>query len=138
MTSPDVEALFAKSVRFARPDELPVFGEEAKASDLCVLEIDGREATTREGLFVSLAESFRFPEYFGHNWDAVEECLGDLSWLRATRFLLVIRHGNAMWDAEPAIARQLTEVWSTVAKSRARDGVRLAMLFIVTNAPVES
>jgi hypothetical protein len=32
-------------------------------------------------LLAQLAEAGRFPDYFGHNWDALAECLCDLSWL---------------------------------------------------------
>src|SRR5262245_8810740 len=36
---------------------------------------------SKEKLFAVLADKLRFPMYFGWNWDALEECLRDLSWL---------------------------------------------------------
>lgn len=32
-------------------------------------------------LFAELSEQLRFPDYFGANWNALEECIRDLSWL---------------------------------------------------------
>jgi len=36
---------------------------------------------SKQRLLAILADKLRFPGYFGWNWDALEECLGDLSWL---------------------------------------------------------
>lgn len=35
---------------------------------------------TKEELFEEFAESANFPGYFGHNWDALFDCLLDFSW----------------------------------------------------------
>ena len=37
--------------------------------------------TTKEELLRELAKELRFPDYFGENWDALWECIRDLSWL---------------------------------------------------------
>jgi hypothetical protein len=39
--------------------------------------IDGSHARTTQGLFAEFATKLRFPDYFGYNWDAFEECLLD-------------------------------------------------------------
>lgn len=36
-----------------------------------------------------LARQLNFPDYFGWNWDALDECLRDLSWLPAGKIVLV-------------------------------------------------
>ncbi|MGW3287700.1 barstar family protein [Streptomyces sp. NPDC001002] len=43
-----------------------------------VHHFDARELTTEERIFGSFAEVLRFPAYFGRNWDALVDCLGDL------------------------------------------------------------
>jgi hypothetical protein len=38
---------------------------------------------TKEALLDELYKGLRLPEYFGENWDALDECIRDLSWLPA-------------------------------------------------------
>lgn len=40
-------------------------------------------------LLAFLAEKIPLPGYFGHNWDALEECLGDLRWFKHPRLELI-------------------------------------------------
>lgn len=37
--------------------------------------------STKGELMNALDEALRLPDYFGGNWDALEECIRDLSWL---------------------------------------------------------
>lgn len=34
-----------------------------------------------DSLFDALSEVMQFPDYFGRNWDALDECICDLCWL---------------------------------------------------------
>ena len=38
----------------------------------------------------AIAAALHFPEWFGGNWDALEDCLGDLSWWRKPPYRLVL------------------------------------------------
>jgi ribonuclease inhibitor len=42
------------------------------------LYIDFGSVSTREQLHQLLAEAFRFPGYYGRNWDAFDECIRDV------------------------------------------------------------
>jgi hypothetical protein len=61
-----------------------------RAEGALVVRIPAK-AKGKEKLLSVLAAKLRFPGYFGHNWDALEECLRDLSWL-ADRPRVVIVH----------------------------------------------
>jgi hypothetical protein len=39
-----------------------------------------------------MAKALSFPDWFGGNWDALEDCLGDLSWRQATGYVLLFRN----------------------------------------------
>lgn len=47
----------------------------------------------KRDLFSVLSQGLNFPGYFGWNWDALEECLRDLSWIEQPRRILLIHEG---------------------------------------------
>jgi len=52
--------------------------------------VEGNKCNTLEGLFSEFAEAFEFPDYFGYNWAAFDECLNDLGWLSSDAYLLLL------------------------------------------------
>jgi RNAse (barnase) inhibitor barstar len=60
----------------------------AGSPDEHVILID-RELRSKEDLLQELAEKARFPSYFGENWDALYDCLNDLSWIQERKVALV-------------------------------------------------
>jgi RNAse (barnase) inhibitor barstar len=63
--------------------------------------LDGAEADTRAGFFTAIARELRFPDYFGHNWDAVYDCLTDFNWLPAAGYGIVLDGYGALATAQP-------------------------------------
>jgi len=60
--------------------------EATRDSGLDVIALDARE-----NLFDSMARALGFPDWFGRNWDALEDVLGDLSWREADGHVLIFR-----------------------------------------------
>lgn len=42
-----------------------------------------------DNLLEQLSEKLKFPNYFGNNWDALNDCLGDLSWIDQRNIIIV-------------------------------------------------
>lgn len=61
------------------------------------------------------AAALRFPAWFGGNWDALADCLGDLSWWPADGYLLLLDHVGAWRAAEPDEFATLLEVLNEAA-----------------------
>ena len=45
----------------------------------------------KDNPFDSLARALAFPDWFGRNWDALEDLLGDLSWRKGDAHVVVFR-----------------------------------------------
>jgi len=73
--------------RARRPDEIL---EVTSGSGLDVVRI-----TIEKNPMQAIATALEFPEWFGRNWDALEDCLSDLSWREAPGRVLVFEHAVA-------------------------------------------
>jgi hypothetical protein len=81
----------------------------------------------KEQLLDQLAQGLGFPSYFGANWDALIDCLGDLSWSRASE--VVIDHGGIP-RLNPRDLRLYLECLIDAADRRAPDKLpRLRIVF---------
>lgn len=81
--------------------------------------VDGRACQTRAAFFEEVARVLKFPSYFGHNWDALVDCLRDV---RAVA--LVVAHAEELLAAEPPA--QLSTLLDIMAIA-AYDGVTLTL-----------
>ncbi|MGP4087237.1 barstar family protein [Streptomyces sp. KR55] len=61
----------------------------------------GRAMGDTDGVFTQFYETLRLPDYFGWNWNALRDCLFDLGWLRATRYLLTIDNSECILSENP-------------------------------------
>ncbi len=65
-------------------------------------EISGRKCATLRGFYGQVAKALSFPDYFGKNLDALDECLADLSWIEKERVALVVREAGEFLKKEKA------------------------------------
>jgi len=79
------------------------------------------KAKGKEKLLGALASKLRFPSYFGHNWDALEECLRDLSWLSDQPRVVIVHEAFPFSSAGDALAIYLGILSDAVAAHSDRD-----------------
>ena len=81
-------------------------------------------------LLDALAQAMQFPEYFERNWDALDECLRDMSWLPAKGYVLFLRDARRLWQQTSDVAGQLVETWLFAAEEWGRSGVPFHLVFV--------
>ncbi|MBN1425603.1 barstar family protein, partial [Candidatus Fermentibacteria bacterium] len=62
----------------------------SERNGLDFIRIDLGAANTGADLLAAFAAALHFPSYFGRNWDALYDCLADLSWRPACGYALLL------------------------------------------------
>jgi RNAse (barnase) inhibitor barstar len=71
---------------------LPEIERAARSHGLIFFHIDLAGVSTKEGFLEIASQALQFPDYFGMNWDAFEECLTDLSWSPGGGYVIVFNN----------------------------------------------
>lgn len=93
------------------------------ATNEMVVRLPGRYPRKHD-LFRALARGLNFPGYFGHNWDALEECLCDLSWLKAPDGIALVHEQLPLADG-----RDRHMYLAILGRAQAVQQVRLRIIF---------
>ncbi|MBM9624824.1 barstar family protein [Streptomyces zhihengii] len=76
-----------------------------------VFELDGSLMQSPVEVFSEFSRKFSFPDYFGENWAALEDCLYDLNWLPAADgYLLVVRDWGMVLNNSPSALPVLVRI----------------------------
>jgi RNAse (barnase) inhibitor barstar len=68
---------------------------ESRASE-CVTRIDGKNCTTKGALFAEFSQKLAFPDYFGKNWSAFEDCISGLEWLPCQSHVIIVEDAECL------------------------------------------
>jgi RNAse (barnase) inhibitor barstar len=91
-----------------------------RAQGWLVVRLQGR-LRRKQDLLRALAKGLKLPTYFGGNWDALEECLRDLSWRgTGTQLVLVHEHAPLADDRQRAIYAQILHNAQTTGQTPLR------------------
>jgi RNAse (barnase) inhibitor barstar len=74
--------------------------------------VRGEACQTKAALFKEFAHALHFPDYFGHNWDAFDECINDLEWLDGSGYVIAVRHAERVLANDDADYAKLIDILS--------------------------
>ncbi|WP_335516668.1 barstar family protein [Bacillus sp. JJ864] len=85
-----ITALNEPFVHLVIADEIYELAKKNLKDTFKYILIDGKKCMDAESLFNEFSFKMEFPDYFGRNWSAFDECINDLSWLSAQGYVLFI------------------------------------------------
>jgi RNAse (barnase) inhibitor barstar len=106
----------------------------AKKARYTYVHIDGSKIERKEQLLNALATALRLPKSFGHNWDALEECLNDLEG-DGEGYVIYYDHIDGLLVAHPDQFETLVEILRDAVESWKEDDEALVVIFSGTKAP---
>jgi RNAse (barnase) inhibitor barstar len=105
-----------------------IFGDENTLCGAAVRAYISANIASKQTLIAMLDKQLSFPDYFGGNWDSLEECLRDLSWLPAGNVVLI--HADVPLVNEVANARTyLAMLGDAVRKMSKSEDRALSVVF---------
>ncbi len=92
----------------------------AQQLDYHVATADLATCRDKHDLLERLARALHFPDWFGHNWDALADCLLDLDWLPARGHVLLLSHCAEFANTAPEAWHQASSIMAEVTEQRAQ------------------
>jgi len=118
-------------VHFAQRNEIEQVRNTLTKSDFTAIECNVGSAGNDIELFGIISKALEFPDYFGNNWDAFDECLIDMEWLPSEGYVLVLFNANELWRNATYSAGKLVSAWQTAAAQWGREGVPFHLIFVL-------
>lgn len=84
----------------ARSGVYRVASDDTLAQALAGTKIDLARVDLGAPLFEAFSRALGFPDWFGGNWDALEDCLTDLSWREAAGHVVLLEGGLRLKEHE--------------------------------------
>ncbi len=94
--------------------------QAANEAGFAVFDADLTEAHGKGAVLAALAQAIEAPSWFGNNWDALADALGDLSWKSAPGYVLLLRDANLNAAEEETLSNILLQTvafWESQGKA---------------------
>lgn len=109
--------------------------DAAAHAGLRVEKIGLQGARDKNAFLKTVAKSLRFPDYFGHNWDAFYDCLIDLEHEKGEGILVLLREASGFARAEQEEFAAAVDSLQDAADFWDEDG-KMLLVIVELEAPV--
>jgi hypothetical protein len=102
---------------FLRPADAAALEAAAAGAGLAQWNVDLSGVRNKAEFLAALAKRLQFPEWFGHNWDALNDVLAELAWEQPNGVLLTLERCGDLARGDPDAFETALEVLDSVAES---------------------
>ena len=95
---------------------LDALHDSVQRAGFAVFEADIATAHGKGEVLAEMARAIKAPDWFGHNWDALADALGDLSWSNAPGYVLLLRGEHTGEEILDDILNATVEFWRLQGK----------------------
>ncbi len=84
-----------------RPRDINIFSNDSEKNGVVSKLIRGENCTNSKELFKEFSSALQFPYYFGNNWNAFDECISDLYWIKSEKgYILFIINSESLLEKD--------------------------------------
>lgn len=83
-----------------------------------------------------MAAALHFPDWFGRNWDALADCLADMSWQPADGYVIILEHTEDLHRHAPAAFDTALQILTDAAHQHAAHDIPMWILIASQTAGV--
>lgn len=97
--------------------------EAAESLEYPLRRVNLTQITDKDGFLVAIGQALNFPDWYGHNWDALADCLADLSWMAASGYVLILDHADRFAAANPTDFATALSILQEASDSWREEGI---------------
>lgn len=127
MTEKDLTPLLGDAKRAGvfrvTADQRPAIGSAARGLGFALRTVDLASAGGKPDLMGAVSRALAFPEWFGANWDALEDCLTDMSWLPAPGYAVLMSGCERYRASDPEGFQTALDIFADASQFWRAEGV---------------
>lgn len=101
---------------YLAPKDMRALTAAVRKSGLKLVRINLAGVHDKQHMLDAVAAAFQFPDWFGGNWDALEDCLTDLSWDKARGYVLLLENAADLAARAPHEFATAIEIFESIAE----------------------
>lgn len=90
--------------------------------------LDGQQCAVLAHFYEEIAKALNFPDYFSHNFDSLDECMNDLSWISENEIRLLIFNYEDLLFEEKYNLDVINNIFANAVSELEENGKHLSIL----------